>query len=50
MAAVVLILALTLSSVAYLYGNVKGRTDKMMDLKKMPPPPAPVYPVYKVTT
>lgn len=48
MAAVVLILALLLSSVSFLYGNVKGKEDKMMDLRKMPPPPAHVYPVTTV--
>ena len=47
MAAVVLILALALSSMSFLYGNVKGKTA-MMPITKMPAPPATTYPVYKV--
>jgi hypothetical protein len=47
MAFVVIILALALTLVAFLYGHSVGVGDKMMSLRKMPAPPANVWTVEK---
>jgi hypothetical protein len=45
MAAVVIILALALTLVAFLYGHSVGAADKMMSLRKLPAPPENVWTV-----